>query len=129
MSITITKKVAALGVAGVAVLGGGAAAFAATTGGSDGASSTPPSTAAPASATAHPGGAGRLGAIARRTDHGVFEVKSKDGTWVTVTVDRGTVEAASATSITLDRPDGQKATIAVDTATKFHGPRMNQAVP
>jgi len=49
-------------------------------------------------------------------------VKAKDGSYVTVTFDRGTVTAASATSVTLQRPDtNQPVTLAVDTNTKVHG--------
>ena len=60
-------------------------------------------------------------AIARRSVHADLVVKDKDGTYVTITVDRGTVTAASATSITLDRPDGKQVTLAVTTDTKVRG--------
>jgi hypothetical protein len=122
MSISISKKVAALGVAAAALVGGGAAAWAQSTAGSG--APAPTTTTAPAKSTtpAAPGIAvARLRAIARRVDHGDLETKTKDGTWVTVTLDRGTVGAASATSVTIDRPDGQKATLSINSSTKVHG--------
>jgi hypothetical protein len=48
-------------------------------------------------------------------------VKDKTGAYITVTFDRGTVTAASATSITLSRADGQSTTLTIDANTKFHG--------
>jgi hypothetical protein len=123
MSISISKKVAALGVAAAALAGGGAAAWAQSTGGPAAPAST--TTTAPAKSTVPAAAPGirlaRLRAIARRADHGDLEIKTKDGTWVTVTFDRGTVSAASATSVTIDRPDGQKATLAINSSTKVHG--------
>ena len=122
MSISISKKAAALGVAAAALAGGGAAAWAQSTGGPG--APAPATTTAPAksAAPAAPGiRLAQLRAIARRADHGDLELKTKDGTWVTVTLDRGTVSAASATSVTIDRPDGQKVTLSINSSTKVHG--------
>ena len=47
-------------------------------------------------------------------------MKSKDG-FKNVTFDRGKVTAATATSITIQRPDGVSVTKTIDDATKFKG--------
>jgi hypothetical protein len=126
-------KIAAVAMVGAAVLGGGGAtAWAATTGAS--ASSTPaasapastsPSTSKPAAtpkATKGHKGKSHHGtrSLLARSDHATVEVKSGT-TWVTDTYDRGTVTAASGSSITLHRPDGQNVTLAITPTTKFKG--------
>jgi hypothetical protein len=111
-NMTIRKNVAALAVAGAVVLGaGGAVAWAQTTGGS----TTTPS----AASTDVP--ARLIRPLARRAVHGDIVVKDKDGNYVTVTFDRGSVAAASATSVTLTRPDGPAVTVTVTADTKVHG--------
>jgi len=70
-------------------------------------------------AAARPGGR-RLGRLLRHSDHATIEV-DRQGQWVTYSVDRGKVTAASPTSITLARPDGQSVTLAIDGSTKFRG--------
>jgi hypothetical protein len=131
MTITISmrKKLAALGVGAAVIVGtGGAVAWAqssspgspATTA-SPATSTSPAITASPASRDAAVADGARLQAIARRSVHADLVVKDKDGTYVTITIDRGTVTAASATSITLDRPDGKQVTLAVTTDTKVRG--------
>jgi hypothetical protein len=120
IKLSLHQKLAALVVGGAVVLGaGGAVAWAQTGGGS-------PSTTAP-SPTAGPSTAGDVPAkalrpLARRAVHGDVVVKAKDGTFVTVTFDRGTVTAASDTSVTVQRPDtSQPVTLAVNADTKVHG--------
>lgn len=76
----------------------------------------------------HPGGPGRpgfrpgaLGALGKAV-HGTVIVPGEGGTWQTVTFDRGKVnEATDGAKIVLDRPDGQKVTIALSADTKYHG--------
>lgn len=128
------RKVAAGVTAGaVVILGGGAAAWAATSSsGTSGASplaTSPPTTAPSAgSAGAHAHhGARRAGAIFARADHGTVEIKQGTN-WVTYTFDKGKVTSASATSITLLRPDGQSTTLAINGATKFSGVSSATAV-
>ncbi len=129
---TTRSKVAAGAAAGaIVVLGGGAAAWAATSSGGSVATSTPPApstTSPPATPGAHGGHGGRkAGSIFDRSDHGTVEVKQA-GHWVTYTYDRGKVSAASATSITIARPDGQSTTVAINGATKFRGVASATAV-
>jgi hypothetical protein len=105
------KRTAAV-LVGTLVLAGGAYAYADTP-------STAPSTApASAPAAAHPGYDHR-GPL-RRVVHGDLIVRTKDG-FENVTVDRGKVTAVSASSITIERPDGVSVTKAVTAETKFRG--------
>ena len=105
------KRMAAV-LVGTLVLAGGAYAYADTP-------STAPSTApASAPAAAHPGYDHR-GPI-RRVVHGDLIVRTKDG-FENVTVDRGKVTASSASSITIERPDGVSVTKTVTADTKFRG--------
>ncbi|HET7489194.1 MAG TPA: hypothetical protein VFJ85_14785 [Acidimicrobiales bacterium] len=54
--------------------------------------------------------------------HGTLLVPGENGSWQTVTFDRGTVADATTTStIVLSRPDGQTVGIALGGATKYHG--------
>ena len=96
---------------GALVLAGGAYAYAA-----DAPATAPPSAAAPAAA--HPGH--DHGGPLRRAVHGDLIVRTKAG-FENVTVDRGKVTAVSATSITIERPDGVSVTKAVTSDTKFKG--------
>ncbi len=112
----LSKKAAAAAVTAAVVLGGAGAAAWATSGSSSAPSladtaSTTTTTAAPR----HPG----LGLL-RRADHGDLEVRI-GGQWQTVTFDRGRATSVSATSITVQRPDGQSVTLAITPATKFAG--------
>ena len=120
IKLSFRQKIAAVAVAGAVVLGaGGAVAWAQTGGDGGSATTTAPGAAAPAPADV-PARARRP--LARRAVHGDVVVKAKDGTYVTVTFDRGTVTAASATSVTLLRPDtSQPVTLTVDASTKVHG--------
>jgi hypothetical protein len=120
IKLSIKQKLAALGVAGAVILGAGGAVAWAQTGGDGGS----PSTTAPAAAPSKPAGVPvkALRPLARRAVHGDVVVKAKDGSFVTVTFDRGTVTAASDTSVTLQRPDtNQPVTLTVDANTKVHG--------
>ncbi len=108
--------VAALGV------GGGAWASAATTSGAAGAGGSA-ATADPAQAVVAVTGGGHghgHRSLASRADHATFEVKVK-GAWVTYTIDRGKVGTVSATSITINRPDGQSVTETINGSTKYRG--------
>lgn len=76
-----------------------------------------PSAAAAARAGGRPGGPGVLkGAI-----HGDLLVRSDEGTTRTVTFDRGKVTAISATSITIERPDGVSVSKTLTDQTVFNG--------
>ena len=107
------KRFAAV-LVGTLVLAGGAYAYAADN------PSTPSTTTPSASAAAanHPGR--HLRGPLRRAVHGDLVVRTKDG-FENVTVDRGKVTAASASSITIQRPDGVSVTKAVTADTKFRG--------
>lgn len=65
------------------------------------------------------GGLGMLG----KAVHGSVVVPGEaEGTWQTVTFDRGTVnEATDGGTIVLDRPDGEQVTLALTADTTFHG--------
>jgi hypothetical protein len=111
---------------GLAVIGGGAAAAATATGASRPAVDLAAATAAtPGPSTSpnsgrHAGHAGRLARLARRAVHGDVIVKTKNG-YETVTFDRGTVSAASASSITIQRPDGVSVTEGLSPTTRYKG--------
>jgi hypothetical protein len=115
----MSKKLAAIAVAFVVVLGAGAYAYA------DNATPGTPSVSAAAGAAgidanAAVGKGRRALAILRHADHGDLSVRTKDG-FRTVTFDRGKVTAASDTSITVMRPDGVSVTKTIDASTKFKG--------
>src|SRR5437899_8921934 len=99
---------------GTLVLAGGAYAYAADNPSTP--STTTPSASAPAAG--HPGR--HLLRPLRRVVHGDLIVRTKDG-FENVTVDRGKVTAVSASSITIERPDGVSVTKAVTAETKFRG--------
>ena len=117
------KRFTAAAIVATLGLGTGAYAFAAE---SPGHSTSPTTSAAGATNAGHPNG-GRggkradLDQLIRKADHGSLDVKGQDGTFSTVTFDRGNVDAASPTSITLTRPDGQHVTKAITADTTYHG--------
>jgi len=130
-------KIAAMAMFGAALVGGGGATAWAATAGSSATpaalqstlasttsgptSTTSGPTTPPATSPALPGKAGKAArSLLARADHGTLEVR-KGTAWITVDFDRGTVTAASATSVTLHRPDGQSVTLAITPATKFRG--------
>ena len=130
--LSMRKKLAAVGVGAAVLLGtGGAVAWAQTPGSS---STTTPGTTAPPAAPANQKPAADVGrgpvirAIGRRTVHADLVVQDKSGAFVTVTIDRGTVSAVNATSITLDRADGKQATLTINNDTKVHGVASVSAV-
>lgn len=112
---------------GVAVVGGGAAAAAAA---SSAARPTLDLTAATSAASGstgstvgkagHAGRLGKLARLARRAVHGDVLVKTKNG-YQTVTFDRGKVTAASATSVSIQRPDGMSVTETLTSSTRYEG--------
>jgi hypothetical protein len=128
--LSMRKKVAAAGVGAAVLLGtGGAVAWAQTPGSSS--TTTPPTTApAPPGANQEPAAIGRpvIRAIGRRTVHADLVVQDKGGAFVTVTIDRGTVSAVNASSITLNRADGKQATLTINNDTKVHGVASVSAV-
>ncbi len=74
-----------------------------------------------------PGGPGRpghagLGLLGKAVHGSVVVPGPTEGTWQTVTFDRGKVDATTDGSrIVLDRPDGETVTIALTADTKYHG--------
>jgi hypothetical protein len=75
-------------------------------------------------------GAGRLAKLARlarRAVHGDLLVKTKNG-YQTVTFDRGKVTAASATSVSVQRPDGVSVTEKLTSSTKYLGISSSSAI-
>jgi hypothetical protein len=115
----ITNRKLAVGAVGVlATVGVGGAAFA--TSGPRHTSTPSSSTSTSVPATKHAGVAAGIRKLLLHTDHASFEVKV-NGTWETLTLDRGKVSAISATSITLARPDGQSVTDPITSSTKFRG--------
>ncbi len=110
---TTTRKLAAGAIAGVTVLGGGGAALAAT-------SATHPTVtpAVPGVHTRHRHRAGR--GLFGGADHITAEV-ARNGSWVTLEWDRGTVTAFSSGSLTVLRPDKQSVTFTITSTTSFRG--------
>jgi len=110
---------AAVVAGGMLVAAGGATVYAA---------SDPPA-ASPTPATtpsAHPKPAAARRTLLSRADHATLEIRSH-GKWVTVDLDRGNVTAASTSSITLSRPDGQSVTLQIASSTKFRGTEATSA--
>lgn len=116
--------IAAAAVAsGLMLAAGGATVYAASNSSLPLPATTP--TAAPtAKPTAKPGTARHN--LLSRTDHATVEVQ-KGGKWVTLDLDRGNVTAASTSSITLSRPDGQSVTFQLSSSTKFGGKEATSA--
>lgn len=124
--LTTTRKLAAVSIAGVTILGGSAAVWAATPG--------PGTTAgtAPAAATNHHHhhhGRRRhhrpVLAALRGADHATVEVK-RSGNWVTLDLDRGKVSSYSGGKLaggklTVIRPDGKTVDLTVTSSTVFEG--------
>ena len=107
------KRFTAL-LVGTLVLAGGAYAYAAD-------SPSTPSTTTPSASAPAAGQPGRhLLRPLRRVVHGDLIVRTKTG-FENVTVDRGKVTASSASSITIERPDGVSVTKTVTADTKFRG--------
>jgi hypothetical protein len=88
-------------------------------------SSSPSSSAATVATSAtvrHDLGLGRrpLLRLLRHTVHAQLIVGTKHG-YETVILDRGTLESVSATSITIQRPDGPMVTESIGSSTRFRG--------
>ena len=113
------RWIAAAAVAGgMLVAAGGATVYAA---------SDPPAAPTPAATpSAHPKPAAAHRTLLSRVDHATLEIRSH-GKWVTVDLDRGNVTAASSSSITLSRPDGQSVTLEISSSTKFRGTEATSA--
>lgn len=114
-------RIAAVAVA-AAASGAGFAGVSAVTAGPATAAAVPASTVAAVTAGHHHHHHARpwIGRLLARTDHATVEVK-RHGSWVTLELDRGKVTAASASSVTLARPDGTSVTIKVTPGTKLRG--------
>lgn len=73
----------------------------------------------------NPGGHGPLaglGILGKAVHGSVVVPGATDGTWQTVTFDRGKVDAATdASKIVLARPDGETVTVALTADTRYHG--------
>lgn len=65
------------------------------------------------------GAGGKAGAFGRRTVHGEFVAKAKDGKYVTTYVQRGAVTAVSPTSVTVRSSDGFSATYTINSDSKI----------
>ena len=89
----------------------------------------PPAQAAPTTTTPGPGdgprrpgpGGGQHPGPLARAVHGDLIVKAQDGTFEKVAFDRGTLTAASGTSLTLHRPDGVEVTVKLGDETRYRG--------
>jgi hypothetical protein len=68
-----------------------------------------------------PGAAGGKAGVLKGAIHGDLLVRDKDGSTHTVTFDRGKVSSISASSITVQRPDGVSVTDDVTDQTVFNG--------
>ena len=73
-----------------------------------------------------PAVAGGKAGILKGAIHGDLLVRSKDGSTHTVTFDRGKVGSLSASSITIQRPDGVSVTDALTDRTVFNGTPRDQ---
>jgi hypothetical protein len=102
-------------VLAIAVLAGSAVAFGAT-GSKHRSAGTSTSTQAPA--WDHHGGPGPGPGFLGEPVHGEMVIKKSDGSFLTVTNQRGDVTAVSSDSITLHSEDGYDQTYAVDSDTK-----------
>ncbi|MHB1717619.1 MAG: hypothetical protein ACYCV5_09880 [Acidimicrobiales bacterium] len=133
---TTRRRVAAGAIALTVAVGGGAAAVVTSWPSATAVPTALPVTALatngqtspPGASTTHHHCRATIRAILARTDHAVFTVKLK-GSWVTLTFDRGTVTAISPTGVTLQRPDGGVATLAINSTTKIGGKHPATAIP
>jgi len=152
------RQIVAAVAAGSLAFGGGAGAYLALSSPSAGtlgatqpaavslAATTDPATSgvlsagSPSSAATPSGGRGRahrdhgrsrrlhgLARLLARSDQASIQVR-RHGVWVTYTLDRGKVEAASATSITLALPDGTHVTVAITPTTRLRGVSSTAAI-
>ncbi|MGW5364753.1 hypothetical protein [Actinopolymorpha pittospori] len=107
-----TTTVMALGVGSVALVGGQSALGADTQGAARGAQQpqqAPAAKAAPGGVRAEPGGGHGWGK-ASRVLHGEFVVPKRGGGYETVRIQRGSLQSASSTEITLRSADGYRQT-------------------
>ncbi|MDA8277602.1 MAG: hypothetical protein M0Z45_05355 [Actinomycetota bacterium] len=65
------------------------------------------------------------GGILQRAEHATIDLYSKKNGVVTVTIDRGTVQAISSSSITITHPDGTSVSVPVSSATLF--PKLSES--
>lgn len=125
MAASRTKKRLTVGVATACILAAGSAAGAIAAAGPSAAATASPATPVHQHLAHHQLARGIQGLLAR-TDHATIEVKQHKS-WVTLTVDRGSVTAVSASSITLLRPDGQSVTATLGATTHYRGAATSPA--
>ncbi|MDA8026705.1 MAG: hypothetical protein M0T78_09225 [Actinomycetota bacterium] len=65
------------------------------------------------------------GGLLQHAEHATVDIYSKKNGMVTVTVDRGTVQAISSSSVTIVHPDGTTVSVPVSSATLF--PRLSES--
>ncbi len=91
---------------------------------------SPGATSPAATSPGHPTGAGREASHAarrvrrvlrRRTVHVEMVVKNKDGQFVTIDGDRGTLSNVNGDVLKVDRPDAKQVTVKVDASTRYRG--------
>ncbi|MEY2476074.1 MAG: hypothetical protein QOG87_1389 [Actinomycetota bacterium] len=111
------KNIAAIAVAALGISAGAVGLAQAGPG------DPPAQAAATTTTTSGPKAGGRPGAMGPvgHAVHGDLIVRTKDGTFETVALDRGTLTAVSATSLTLHRPDGVDVTVKLDGDTRYRG--------
>ncbi|HLI45101.1 MAG TPA: hypothetical protein VKU92_11625 [Acidimicrobiales bacterium] len=122
-----TTRYLAGGLLTLALAGGsaGAAVAASDAGSATAAPAMTLSTAAPSTAHAHHLHwrrflRRRVRELLRHSVHADFVVKHK-GTWITISVDRGKLDQATSSSISLTRADGVTVSAQVTSSTKFFG--------
>ena len=77
--------------------------------------------AAPSTAAAAPAKAAAVGPfdrIGRHVVHGTVVVQKKDGTFVTLQLDRGTIASIGAGTVTIAEPGGRTETVTTNSATR-----------
>ncbi len=129
MKLTKRQRLAAVVVAGAAVVGIGTVAWAQTDHTVDtpalaatATTTTPsPSASTPTKPKARPMRPGPVRRALGRAVHGDVVVRQPGGGYATVTFDRGQVTSASGSQITLKRPDGPSVQLTINADTKFRG--------
>lgn len=117
----LSKRMLATAIAASTILGVGAYAWAENQPADPRVTATQQQPADPGANGLQRGLRHRAGVLGRRAIHGDLIVKGRAGQFENVSFDKGKVTAVSATSITIERPDGQSVTKTIDGDTKFRG--------